>query len=262
VDLLYYRGRLPESGFLHELLVLIGTIAPALVAVGITWREGGQPGITVLLDGVFQWQVQAGWYLFALGYTAVIRLAVALAARTWTGSWPQLVDSPLALAPAAILISMPVQAGEEIGWRGYALPRLMESMGFTRASVFLGIVWAVWHLPLFYLRVSGNDEYGQSFPVWALGVTALSVAFAWLYVRTGGSLLLTMLMHAAVNNLPHFAVAPATDTSNVFSLHASAVTWFTALFLWIPAAYLISIQTAARPLDSPKLPGVPEESSR
>ena len=62
----------------------------------------------------------------------------------------------------------------------------------------LGLIWACWHLPQFFIRES--DTFGQSFVVFALEVTALSVAIAWLWARTGGSLLLPMLLHAAVNN--------------------------------------------------------------
>jgi len=97
------------------------------------------------------------------------------------------------------VLSTPVQAGEEVGWRGYALPRLAERLGLPWASVALGVIWACWHLRLFFL-FDGADTFGQSFPVYLLSVTALSVAMAWLYWRTGASLLATMLLHAAVNN--------------------------------------------------------------
>ena len=62
----------------------------------------------------------------------------------------------------------------------------------------LGFNWGVWHLPQFFIR--DGDSYRQAFPVFVLQVTAMSVAFAWLYARTNGSLLLTMLLHAAINN--------------------------------------------------------------
>jgi membrane protease YdiL (CAAX protease family) len=64
----------------------------------------------------------------------------------------------------------------------------------------LGAIWALWHLPFFF--IAGVDKPGQSFPIYMLGTMAISVAMAWLYWRTGGSLLVTMLMHAAVNTRP------------------------------------------------------------
>jgi membrane protease YdiL (CAAX protease family) len=219
------------------LLVFVGTIAPALVALVITARAAGV--WRALFHRVFQWRAGARWYMFALSYVAAIRLTVAITHRLITGTWPPLSQQPFGAIMGAIVISTPFQSGEEIGWRGYALPLLAERIGFARGSVVLGLIWACWHLPLFFLRTPGNDEYGQSFPVWALGVTALSVAFAWLYTHSDGSLLLTMLMHSAVNNIPHFAPSAVANARNTLSLHASLVTWLTALFLWIPATYFL-----------------------
>jgi membrane protease YdiL (CAAX protease family) len=220
-------------------LVFVGTFAPALVALVLTTRAAALSGTKALLRRLFQWRVGARWYLFAGSYMAAIKLTVALVHQVTTGSWPSFGDEPLGIIMAAIIISTPFQSGEEIGWRGYALPRLAERFGFARASIALGLIWAIWHLPLFFLAIPGNDEYGQSFPVWALGVTALSVASAWLYTHSKGSLLLTMLMHSAVNNIPHFVSSAVADTSDTFSLHASLAAWLTVGFLWITAAYFL-----------------------
>ncbi len=221
-------------------LLFLGTIAPALVALAITARAVGMSTAEALFHRVFQWHAGARWYVFAVSYMAAIKLAVAVAHRMLTGSWPLFDQRSFSIIVGSIIVSTPFQSGEEIGWRGYALPLLAERIGFARGSVLLGLIWAFWHLPLFFLPVPGNDEYGQSFPVWALGVTALSVAFVWLYTHTDGSLLLTMLMHSAVNNIPHFSQSAVANTRHIFTLHASAVAWFTALFLWIPAAYFLT----------------------
>src|SRR5438045_7892958 len=97
-----------------------------------------------------------------------------------------------------IALSTPFQAGEELGWRGFALPRLGARLGLARASLLLGLAWALWHLPLFFVRDA--DTFGQSFVVYAVQVVAISVAMALLYVRTDGGLFLPMLFHSAVNN--------------------------------------------------------------
>src|SRR5436190_23970328 len=124
----------------------------------------------------------------------------------------------------AIVVSTPVQAGEEIGSRGDALPHLTTQFGLARASIALGIIWAFWHLPLFFIR--GSDTYHQSFMAALLGITALSVAMAWLYWRTNGSLLVTMLMHAAVNNTT-IIVSSTVPSSSPFTLSAPLVAWLT-----------------------------------
>ena len=154
----------PALVLVREFLVLLGTFAPSLVALGITARAEGSPGIRALLHRMVQWQVGTRWYLFAIGYLPAIKLCVALVHRVMTGSLPRFGTTPWYVIVAAIAISTPVQAGEEIGWRGYALPRLAGRFGFARASILLGLIWSCWHLPIFFIRRA--DKYGQSFPVW------------------------------------------------------------------------------------------------
>jgi uncharacterized protein len=86
---------------------------------------------------------------------------------------------------------------EEVGWRGYALPRLQRRLGPLTASLVLGVVWAGMHLPLWLLPDVGFAD--QSTPLYIAQVMAISVVLAWLYNATGGSLLLTGIAHAAVN---------------------------------------------------------------
>jgi len=219
-------------------LLLLGTFAPSLVALGITGRAEGRPGVRALLRRTVQWQVGTRWYLFAIGYLPAIKLSVALVHRVMTGSWPHFGTEPWYIIVAAIIISTPVQAGEEIGWRGYALPRLADRFGFGRASILLGLIWSCWHLPIFFLR--GADKYGQSFPVWTLQVVALSVAITWLYVHTKGSLLLTMLMHSAVNQTVGIVPSANANPGNPFALSVSLVMGLTAVFLWVTAVYFLA----------------------
>lgn len=228
------------AGFGLSALVLVGTFAPSLVALALTARATGRTGVRALLGRLVQWQVSGRWYVFAFGYMAAIKLVVALIHRLLTGAWPALGTTPWYLMVAATVFSTVVggQAGEELGWRGYALPRMAERMGLAGASIVLGMIWALWHLPLFYFRPA--DTFGQSFVAYALQVTALSVAIAWLYWRTGGSLLLTMLMHAAINNtkdiIPSIPRAPA----NPLLPNATLMSWLGVAVLWIPALYFLA----------------------
>lgn len=223
------------SSPLRELLFLPGTFAPGMVALWLTWRADGRAGVDALLDRLWIANVGVRWYVFAVAYIAVAKLATALAHRMLLGAWPMFGTTAWYVMLAAIPFSTPVQAGEELGWRGYALPRLSARFGMGPASVLLGLVWAVWHLPLFY--IPNTDTTGQPFLPYAVAVTALSVAMAWLWGHTRGSLLLVMLMHAAINNtagvVPSAVVADGSPTA----LSASPVAWLTGVVLWIPAMY-------------------------
>jgi CAAX protease family protein len=218
-------------------LFLLGTFAPGLVALALTERAEGRAATRALLGRIFEWRVGARWYLFAVGYIPAVKLSVALVYRLATGAWPRFGHEEWTLMAAAIVVSTWVQAGEEIGWRGYALPRLSDRVGLAPASVILGIIWASWHLPFFF--VPQSDLFGQSFPLYLLQVTALSVALAWLYWRAKGSLLPVMVLHAAVNNTKDIVVSAVPGATNPFALSTSPVAWLTLAFLWIAAGYFL-----------------------
>jgi membrane protease YdiL (CAAX protease family) len=216
---------------------LVGVFAPALVAVALTAYADGRAGVVRLLARIGRWQVGARWYLFAVSYMAATKLLAALIHRVATRAWPTFGDTAWPLMLGAILVSTWVQAGEEVGWRGYALPRLAKHLGLGGAGVLLGVIWALWHLPLFFLPGSGSA--GQSFPIYLLHVTALSVVMAWLYWKTEGSLLLVMLMHASVNNTTDIVPAAVPGAVNRLSFEGSPVAWLTVGISWVAAAQLL-----------------------
>jgi uncharacterized protein len=197
-------GRLSRPGLpankpalLWSTLLMVGTFAPGIVGTWRTWLEEGAAGTARLFGRVLQWRVSVRWYILAIGYFLAIRLSVVVADRAIAGAWPSLQQIPWYVFLPGIVFSTPAQAGEEIGWRGYALPRLGARFGFARASLIVGVVWGAWHAPLFF--VPGLDKTGQSVVLFAVGSIALSVAMTWVYVHAQRSVLLMMIMHAAVN---------------------------------------------------------------
>lgn len=222
---------------LAEGLLLLGTFAPGLLALVFTHRFEGKAETRRLLERIFHWQVGAKWYAFAAFFFAAVKLTVAVLHRVFAGKWPEFGDDAWYVMAGAVMISTWVQAGEEVGWRGYALPQLTDRFGLARASTGLGIVWAVWHLPLFF--IPGMSVYGQSFPLYLFQVTAISITMAWLYWRTGGSLLLVMLFHAAINNTKDIVPSAVPGATYAFGLSASLVAWLTVAFLWIVAAFFL-----------------------
>jgi membrane protease YdiL (CAAX protease family) len=218
-------------------LVLFGAYSPGMVALLLTARTYGGHGVRRLLGRTLMADAPLRLYMLALTYIVAVKLTAAILHRLLTGTWPPFGSASLALIPLAIAFSTPFQAGEEIGWRGFALPRLVNRVGLRIASLLLGIIWALWHLPQFY--IAGADTYHQSFVVWAPQVVAMSVAFAWLYAKSGGSLLLVMLMHAAVNNAKDIVAAGAPVPPGVFSLNAPLMAWLTLGVMWVWAGYFL-----------------------
>jgi membrane protease YdiL (CAAX protease family) len=225
------------NALLGRILILLGAFAPALAALAVTSFTEGRTGVQALLRKVARWSVPAKYYVFALIFMVAIKLAAALIYRAATGAWPRFGNDGLYLIPVAIAFSAPFQIGEELGWRGFALPRIAERLGFPGASLLLGLIWGVWHLPQFFIRE--GDSYRQSFPLFVLSTTALSVVFAWLYARTGGSVLLTMLLHAAINNSKDIVPSPVIGGTGTFGLHPSLISWITLALLWACAGYFL-----------------------
>lgn len=199
-------------------LGLVGTVAPSLVAVALTARTEGRAAVGALLGRIFLWDVGARWYVFAVGYIAAIKLGVAVVHRAATGAWPVFGHTRWYLLIVATIFSTPVQAGEEVGWRGYALPRLRERIGPLGASLVIGVLWTLWHVPM--LTLQGITE-PKLYPVFLALMTGGSVLFTWIYQHTRGSLLLAVLAHVGthLDNPGHALPARATP----IALHALAL---------------------------------------
>ncbi|MGH7650663.1 MAG: CPBP family intramembrane glutamic endopeptidase [Gemmatimonadaceae bacterium] len=216
---------------------LIGVFAPGLIAVALTAMDDGVQGVRALLGRILQWRVGWQFYAFALLLMPLTKIAVAILDRALTGAWPHFGDVRPVFLVAATILGTLGQAGEEVGWRGYLLPRLTERAGLVIASLAVGVIWAVWHLPLFFAQ--GADTNHQSFLWYASQIVAYSIALAWLYWRTGGSLLLTMFMHSAFNNMKDIVPSGAVGGGRVFSLDATLVLRLTVLVLWVVGALLL-----------------------
>ena len=164
----------PVRAALGGAMFMLGVFAPGLVAVALTDGDEGRAATRTLLGRVVRWRVPARWYVFAIACIPAVELAAALAHRLVAGTWPRFGQTPWYAMAMALPVSTWVQGGEEVGWRGYALPRLSVRFGLAGGSVILGIVWALWHLPLFFvlrpaMRMSST---GQRIS-WPLSVTSM-----------------------------------------------------------------------------------------
>jgi membrane protease YdiL (CAAX protease family) len=205
------RGMLPFNiPFAIAMSVGYGFVAASLIMTGLT---KGKSGIFALLRRYLIWRVGMGWYLVALGLYPLIYLVAIGLHILLGGQTPDITDSMAyqLFGPATsllfvipfLLFNMLVN-GEEIGWRGYVLPRLQWRYNALVSSLIIGVIWTTWHIPKFL--VAGYDT-----PLgWYLLMTmARAVLFTWVYNGTGGSLLLVTIFHAAINTAYVFLpVAP------------------------------------------------------
>ncbi len=182
-------------------LVSMATLGPTLAAISVTVRESGSAGVRALLGQVLRWRVHPVWYAIALIGPALIMLVAFLLWRVLGG--PLLPASSLStwLSLPILIAALLVPAlFEEVGWRGYALPRLRRRYSLLAASMIVGVIHASWHLPLWLIPGLGFD--GLPFPVYSMLVLGMAILLGWLYNSTGGSLLIVGLFHAAINAFP------------------------------------------------------------
>lgn len=242
------HGTLAKSGgsvLLQQVLLYMGTITPSIIAIALTLRSGKTGETQILLSRIIKWRVNIKWYVFAISYIVVIKLLVALVIRVTTGAWPLFGNQSWYMIAVVIIFFMWIQAGEEIGWRGFALPRMTERLGLSASTLLLGMLWAFWHLPLFF--VQGADNSGKSFLLFLFQVTGLSIAMGWLYWRTRGSLLLVMLMHAATNNTKD--IVPSVVPGSPYAVSNHLVAWLTVILLWICGIYFLIQMRNVRSLE-------------
>jgi uncharacterized protein len=179
------------------------TWIPAIAALLAAALTGGRGALRELGSRLVRWRVGWQWYVVVILGPAVFSLAVAGIYALFGGSWaeaapPAILAGPLLLLPLFLLIlTLTDGLGEELAWRGFALPRLLTRYNALVASVVLGVIWALWHLPL--LWTEGNGMF--QLPVWLLllDLTAKSVLFTWVFLHTRGSVLIAMLFHGATN---------------------------------------------------------------
>lgn len=182
-------------------LFYLGVVGPTLAAIILVWIDHGRNGVWSLLRKLIVWQVGVKWYVVALFLPGAIRF-IALGLLYLFG----LISSDFSLRPwreliANFLLMLLLVPFEEIGWRGYALPRLQTRFGALWASLLLGVMWSVWHLPLIWVSGSYQESNSPLTYIFVFTVTILpiTVLFTWLYNHTNGSLLLATLFHAAIN---------------------------------------------------------------
>jgi membrane protease YdiL (CAAX protease family) len=157
---------------------------------------------------------------------AVFSLVVAglyvLLGGSWSAAAPAaLREGPLMMLPLfLVILTLTDGLGEELAWRGFALPQLLTRHNALVASLILGVLWGLWHLPLVWTE--GAPLYQQ--PVWLflLDITAKSVLFTWVFLHTRGSVLLAILFHGATNLFVVSPMLPSTGDLTLPLLAAGA----------------------------------------
>jgi len=185
--------------WLMPLFVIFGSWMPSVAAVIVTGTLDGRPGIGKLFRKFIQFRIAGRWYLAAL-----IPFGLAFAAagiyRMAGGVASGGVSLELRFWIALIVVNLLQGAtGEEPGWRGFALPRLLERYSPLKAGLILGIIWNFWHVPLWFISGYSSLNLLLYCLFFSIGVISLSVLMTWIFCKTSQSLVPMVITHFSDN---------------------------------------------------------------
>jgi uncharacterized protein len=192
------------AGIDPQLLLYIAAYSPTLVALVLTSTREGKPGLRRLAANVFRWRVGVTAWLLSFLMIPTVWLLVAII-RHWTSNTPIHWASWFITFPQLLLslywLTDTGGLGEEIGWRGYAMPRLLGGLSPTGAGLVVGVFFGLWHLPAWYLTGLGGHFAQLDFANFLGFTLILSVLMAYLYVRAQGSVLLAGIIPHTIANM-------------------------------------------------------------
>ena len=189
----------------YDFFITVGTFVPSVAGVFFTYIFGGKAEVRSLLKSLLNIRIGAKWLLFILLVLPAISAVSCLVFYLMTSTLPQ-AQFPAWFIPVAfvyILIFMG-PLGEEAGWRGFALKKMLGSISPFKAAVQLGIIWSLWHLPLFFINGTTQNALTSfgSIPAilgYTLYTVMISVLITFIYIVSNGSVFGAILLHTMGN---------------------------------------------------------------
>ena len=227
------------------LLARVGGFGPFVGSVLALWASGWR--VRDWLRANVRLRLPLRWYGFALVLPPVfVALAGLVHATAFGASFDLDAVNPLWFYPVAVVVVFFVGGGqEELGWRAFAVPALQQRFSAATASLGVGAVWALWHLPLFLLPASPQSDLPLG--PYVVAVLAVSVVFTWLY-NASGSVFVPMLLHAGINPIGGYFPTGGVEAIRTVTGYGSY-----ALVVACAAAVVLAVYGPARLSNGPRV---------
>ena len=226
-----FLGTAEEGDVLDPSLYLAMLLGPSIAGILLTGLVDGRAGLRELLSRLLRWRVGARWYAVALltyplTMTAMLGALALISPQVLPGAF--ITADNVTLLLTGIVVGMVTGFFEELGWTGFAIPRLRLRYGVVLTGLIVGLLWGAWHYPLFTASASSATAVA---PVVMLAVLLFSflppfrVLMVWVYERTQ-SLLVAILMHASLaGSTVVLAVAAPELPAVTYDLALAAMLW-------------------------------------
>jgi uncharacterized protein len=216
---------------ISSIVRLLGVLMPAAAALILTSQAGGRGALRSLLSRLVLWRVQWKWWFAAVFLQPILLVLASMAINLVPGNSGIALTLPesASLLIVNVVFLLIAVLGEEIGWRGVALPALEQRQSAWKSSVILGLLWATWHIP-FWLLMDTFDQYGFGYIVMNFLLFPFTFFITWFFNHGRFSILLAVAFHLTFN-IVNTALLPVTTNLGAFGI-LIALEWIVALFIF------------------------------
>jgi uncharacterized protein len=228
----------PYAPFFSAVLLIVSGFGPSITALVTVIFFSGPKGLVDWLKYAFNWRV--GWQWYSLAFFMPPLVMFLAQAMHWTlggtiPTSPAVGHIPLAIANFGLVFLIGGPLGEEFGWRSYAVPALGSKVGWRKASLMIGVIWGLWHLPWFF--TAGTAQFQMSLAMFMLNIVAGSVLFSWLFLRSAGSVIPALVAHTSLNAFAGIlSIIPTAETARPYALVTGILVTIAFWLLLRPAA--------------------------
>jgi membrane protease YdiL (CAAX protease family) len=246
-----FAGSPPTWLWMLAPLAYIGGSSPSVAAIILAARSRDPQALRTLVSPVLAWRVPARWFAVALLVPPLATAASVMIADHGVGPFRHFnLGAVLIAAPGIYALAVPFgPLGEELGWRGVALPHLLTRLHAWQASLILAVLWTLWHVPQMLLLPGASIPSfmplsATSVALYFVQMSGITALITLVFLRTNGSLLLAILTHLAFNTAENvvYAGLPALAVDQQRSVYLVNV-WVLAAIGWVSLIWLTRRQT-------------------